>query len=335
VNRPPAVSAVGALCFDQTVPRQLAHRRGLAEVFVADTAKLGVDEFAAALQAPRAHSLWHDQDHDLHDPLVVVEACRQAIFVGLHRYWEVPVGTPGSLQRFDFRVLDLGAYRDDHANPLAGIAQIQLTLSRTEGGEGGVANFAGRIVIGGREAMTVEGTILLFRREDFEVLRAHQRAAKPLLPRHPPASRLSAPKLVGRRDIRNVVIGDAVADGVAGEEQRYPVFVDTGNPAFFDHPNDHLPGPLIVEAYRQAAIRAATRVGSLAAPRAVATGCRAEFVDFAEYEGPIECSASVAASVEGEVPVRVGLQQFDKEVAEADLVLREVPPSGSSGQVPC
>ncbi len=315
----------GALCFDQTVPRRLAHRRGLAEVFVADTARSGDEEFAAAIQTPRAHSLWHDQDHGFHDPLLVVEACRQAIFVGLHRYWEVPVGTPGSLQRFDFRVLDLEAYRDDRANPLAGRAQIRMTLNRREEGEGGVATFAGRVILGGRKAMAVEGTILLFDREDFEVLRAHQRAGKPLLAQPPPAPPAIRAALIGRRDGRNVVIAEAPGDGVAGEVQRYPVIVDPGNPAFFDHPNDHLPGPLIVEVYRQAAIRAACRVGSLAAPRAVATGCRAEFVDFGEYEGPIECVASVEESVDGEIPVQVGLHQFGNRVAEAGLVLREVP----------
>ena len=60
------------LSFEQTVPCRLAHRRCLGEVFVADTATAGPGEYLAAIQIPRAHTLWSDRVADYHDPLAAV-----------------------------------------------------------------------------------------------------------------------------------------------------------------------------------------------------------------------------------------------------------------------
>src|SRR2546421_5590373 len=109
------------LAFEQTVPRTLAHRRALGEVFVADSAQVGDDEFLLALQVPRAHSLWFDRLVPYHDPFAMAEACRQGAFVVVHRYLRVPHGLPFSLQRVEFRVPDLESYRDGGETPLEAI----------------------------------------------------------------------------------------------------------------------------------------------------------------------------------------------------------------------
>ncbi|MEK8174747.1 hypothetical protein NKH77_53975 [Streptomyces sp. M19] len=49
------------LGFERTVPRDIAHRRQIGEVFVADSARTGEDECCLSFQIPRAHSLWSDQ----------------------------------------------------------------------------------------------------------------------------------------------------------------------------------------------------------------------------------------------------------------------------------
>lgn len=310
------------LSFEQTVPRALAHRRAISEVFVSDSARVADDEFVAALQVPRAHSLWHDHSHALHDPLLVVEACRQAAFVGTHRYLGVPIGTRGSLQSIEYRVDELDAYRDDGANPLESIARIRVADRQDRQGALTAMRFEARLTIGERPAMTMSGTILFIPADDFAVLRAHQRAAKPLLDRAPAAPARIDPVLVGRCDVRNMAIGDVDPDAPASGEQRFPVVVEPANPAFFDHEQDHLPGPLIVEVYRQAAVRAAVRAGALATPVAVATGLRATFSDFGEYEGATECAALVGPVAGGDVvTVRLGLHQFGARLAEAELDL--------------
>jgi A-factor biosynthesis hotdog domain len=312
----------GDLSFAQTAPRDLAHRRAISEVFVTDSAPVAEDEFVAALQVPRAHGLWNDRRHSFHDPLLAVEACRQATFVGIHRYLGVPIGTPGSLQRVEFCVGDLDAYRDDRANPLEAIVHIRVSDRQERGGELVETRFDGELTIGDRVAMSMGGTILFIPAEDYAILRAHQRARKPLLAAPPPPPPGLDPALVGRYDPRNVAIGDVAPGALTSGEQRFPVLVDPYNPSFFDHAQDHLPGPLIVEVYRQAAIRAATRAGALAAPLAVVTRCQATFTDFAEYEGPTECVAVLGpATAQHRIPVSVRLCQFGAQLAEAEIEL--------------
>lgn len=329
MTTPPTPSAAARdseLRFARTVPRELAHRRAISEVFVADSAAVADDEFVAAIQLPRAHSLWHDHRHAFHDPMLAVEACRQATFVGAHRHLGVPVGTRGSLQSIAFQVENLDAYRDDRANPLEGIVRLRVADRRERGGMLATMTFDAELRIGGRVAMSIGGAIYFMSADDFAILRAHQRARKPLLATAPPPPPTIEPALVGRCDPRNIAIGDIAPGTPTTGEQRYPVVVDPGNPAFFDHAQDHLPGPLIVEVYRQAAIRTAGRDGALATPHALATRCRATFADFGEYEGPTECAAVLApATGTGRVTVKLALYQFGAELAEAEFELLGVP----------
>lgn len=313
------------LRFDRTVPRDLAHRRAISEVFVADSAAIGDDEFVAAIQVPRAHSLWHDHAHAFHDPMLTVEACRQATFVAAHRYLGVPVGIRGSLQALTFEVADLEAFRDDRASPLEGIVCLCVSDREERGGTLVAMKFDAELRVRGRAAMSIGGALFFMSAEDFAVLRAHQRARKPLLATAPPSRQRIDAALVGRSDPRNVAIGDIGPAAAATSEQRYPVVVDPANPAFFDHEQDHIPGPLIVEVYRQAAILTATRAGALASPHAVVTRCRATFADFGEYEGRIECAAVLApVPVGGGVTVDLALCQYGVELAEAQLQLTDV-----------
>ena len=311
------------LRFDQTVPRALAHRRALAEVYVCDSAQVGDEEFVLALQVPRAHSLWFDRHGAHHDPFSVAEACRQGAFVVVHRYLRIPQGLPFSLQRVEFRVEDLGAYRDDGANPLEAICELRLDETHREGETLVALSFRGDLTIGATPAMTMSGALVFLPPDDYEVLRAHQRgrksragagARRPV----PPVE----PALVGRRDERNVVIAEPAEDHLSGE-LRFPVVVDETHPFFFDHEQDHLPGPLIVEAYRQSAIFAARRAGRIGSPVATVVGCRASFSDFAELDADTECAAIVRVGEGPRVCVDIALLQLGKRIAEAKLELVE------------
>jgi hypothetical protein len=69
--------------------------------------------------------------------------------------------------------------------------------------------------------------------------------------------------------------------------------VDETHPSFYDHPLDHLPGPLLAEAMRQGALVTAARAVPTC-DRFAMVRAYAEFVDFAEPQGPCEVSAVVA-----------------------------------------
>ncbi len=326
MNGTPNTQASSALRFDRTVPRQLAHRRALGEVFVADSVQAGEGEYLLAVQVPRAHSLWFDRRIHYHDPFSMVEAARQSAFVVVHRHLGVPVGLPFSLQRVEFRIDDLAAYRDDLQSPLEGVLRLHLSDPPKPDADLGSLSFEGELEIAGARAMTVSGGIVFLSENDYEALRAFQRRRKPLdsgaAEAHP--VRALEPAQVGRFDERNVVIGDP-REGAA-RELRFPLIVDRTHPAFFDHSFDHVPGPLLGEAFRQAALVAACRVGALGSPVAAVTACDAGFSDFGEFEAPIEISATVQPTREGgDVIVDMGVHQFGKQIALGTLELREYP----------
>ncbi|MFH8589960.1 AfsA-related hotdog domain-containing protein [Streptomyces celluloflavus] len=330
---PPGVE----LAFEQTVPRSLAHRRQIGEVFVTDSAQVSDDDFHLSFQIPRAHSLWSDQRPGFHDPFASAEAARQSIFVLLHRHLGVPLGLPFSLQRITLRVTDPQAYTHDGISALQGYVHYRVAERRSKGSDVVGMILEGAMEIGGRPAMTLSAVLAFMSQEDYDIFRAFQRAQKPVADaRLTPARRLDA-GLVGRENPRNVVIGlpgpEARRDGGPGDGAfRCLLAADPHHPAFFDHEYDHVPGPLMVEGMRQAAVAAACRTGAMATPHALTVGCEAAFLDFAEFEADLVHEAEAGApGPDGRVPVAVVLRQFGKPIVEGRIDLlpdaAPLPPS--------
>lgn len=186
---PPGVE----LAFEQTVPRSLAHRRQIGEVFVTDSAQGSDDDFHLSFQIPRAHSLWSDQRAGFHDPFASAEAARQSIFVLLHRHVGVPVGLPFSLQRITLRVTDPQAYAHDGTSALQGYVHYRVAEREGKGSDVVSMVLEGVMEIGGRPAMALSAVLAFMSQEDYDVFRAFQRAQKPVADaRLTPARRLDA-----------------------------------------------------------------------------------------------------------------------------------------------
>jgi hypothetical protein len=314
------------LSFEQTVPRGLVHRAALGEVYVADSLQVGEAEFVLAVQVPRAHCVWFDRRVAYHDPLSTAEAARQGVYVVVHRHVGVPPGLTFSLQRLELRVADLDAYRDGGSSPLQGLLTLRL-VSQTKHSSLGSMSFEGDLSVDGAVAMTLRGDLVFLSPDDYAALRAYQRRRNPPETGLPPAGGPALDAAAsGRLDRRNSVLGEPAADGATDGETRYPLIVDQHHPSFFDHGYDHVPGPLIVEAYRQAAIVTAHRSGALPSPVVAITGCEAAFTDFAELDSRIECVAAIDERFDdGRVGVKVGLRQFGKDVSTGHVELRPYP----------
>jgi hypothetical protein len=315
------------LSFEQTVPRGLVHRTALGEVYVADSLQVGDAEFVLAVQVPRAHCVWFDRRVAYHDPLSTAEAARQGVYVVVHRHVGVPPGLTFSLQRLELRVEELDAYRDGGSSPLQGLLTLRLVEQTKHGSSLGSMSFEGDLSVDGAVAMTLRGDLVFLSPDDYAALRAYQRRRNPPESGLPPAD---GPALdaaaCGRLDQRNCVLGEPALAAAADRATRYPLIVDQHHPSFFDHGYDHVPGPLIVEAYRQAAIVTAHRSGALPSPVAAITGCEAAFTDFAELDSRIECVAAIDGVFDdGRVGVSVGLRQFGKDVSTGRVELRPYP----------
>ncbi|MFX0575412.1 AfsA-related hotdog domain-containing protein [Nocardia nepalensis] len=290
------------LSFEQTVPCSLAHRRCLGEVFVADTAAAGPGEYLAAIQIPRAHSLWSDRVSDFHDPLAAVEAIRQAMTVLGHRYLGLPLGTALSLQRMTAEIEDHSALGDTGTDPLEGIVRIRTDLGS---GTSYLAehSFDATLTIGTAAALTVRGGGIAFPPETYAEFRTHQRRNRPEEGVHAESPDPVPPNRVGRRDPRNVVVGGDLE-----------LLVDRTHPSFFDHPYDHVPGPLMLEGFRQAALVAAGEPYALG-------GLEATFTGFAELAGPLTFTYRVDADPDFGADVDLVLSQFGIPIAECRIEL--------------
>ncbi|MGW2473263.1 AfsA-related hotdog domain-containing protein [Streptomyces sp. NPDC001665] len=319
--RGPLPSPAIELTFEQTVPRALAHRHQIGEVFVTDSAQSGDDDFHLAFEIPRAHSHWSDRRAGFHDPLASAEAARQSIFVLLHRHYGVPVGLPFSLQRIALRVTDPRAYAEDGTSALRGRVHYRVAERQGKGSDVVSMVLEGVMEIGGRRAMTLSAVLAFMSQEDYDVFRAFQRGQKPVAEARLTPVRRLGPELVGRENPRNVVIG-VPSDGDAPDASRFLLAADPHHPGFFDHEYDHIPGPLMVEAMRQTAVAAAHRAGATGTPHALTVGCEAAFLDFAEFEADLVQEAEVGApDADGRVPVTVVLRQFGRPVVEGRIDL--------------
>ena len=130
----------------------------------------------------------------------------------------------------------LEAFRDNEKSPLEGELRYRLSDRIDRDGELGSMRIDGSLVIDGTQAMTVSGDVVFMSREDYTALRRFQRARKPLGTAAGVAVKPVDAALVGRRDPRNVVLGEGNL-----------LVIDRRHPSFFDHGYDHVPGPLMVE----------------------------------------------------------------------------------------
>ncbi|WP_238698223.1 AfsA-related hotdog domain-containing protein [Streptomyces sp. E5N91] len=97
-----------------------------------------------------------------------------------------------------------------------------------------------------------------------------------VLPLAPPAS----PARVGRLRFEDVVLS------ATDMSDRWQLRVDPMHPILFDHPVDHAPGMLILEAARQAALAATDPL------RGVVTGMETVFHRYAELDEPCWIAAN-------------------------------------------
>lgn len=315
-------TATAELTFDRTLPRELAHRRAVGEVFVTDSAAAGTDRFLVAAQIPPSHALWGDHPRTHHDPLAIVEASRQATFVIMHRHLDVPPGPPFILRGIDIRVLDLDAFAVVAGRPLEGVFRFALTDKDRQAETLTGVSFTATFAIGETDALSISGGVSFLRQPDYEAMRAFGRARKKLGDGRPDPPAPIEPALRSRSWPANVVVGDPAADL---DDPGVPVIVDERHPSFYDHPQDHVPGPLLLEACRQAGIAAALRAGAFTTPRAALTACACEFTDFAEPEAPLRCSAVVEDVTDREATIAAGLHQLGTQIGTATLSVRELP----------
>jgi hypothetical protein len=309
----------------QTTPRDLVHRSAVNEVFLTDSCAAGVNRYAVAAQLPRGHELYSDRSAPRHDPMLLVEVCRQASILVAHRYLGVP---PGWM--FVIRKANLATFSPELFAVGAGPANIviDLRIDRTfmtgEFLTGALVTYTS--IVDGKVASNAQGSFSCMPRDFYENLRAEGIARKP----EPAPDRDSgydhvSPEEVGRVNHKNVVIGRTV-------DQDYPIRVKTSHPSLFDHEVDHVSGVVLNEACRQAALVHLATISDIDdepfdLARAEMVSFDAKFTDFTELGTTPFCRV-IGTSIHEDaktgyrtVNFEMSIIQFDKQVAEITLAL--------------
>ncbi|MEU9302662.1 ScbA/BarX family gamma-butyrolactone biosynthesis protein [Streptomyces sp. NPDC048269] len=264
-----------ALALTTIVPREYVHRASVSEVFLTHWETNSPDSFSVTAQWPRGHALFVPSG-GYQDPLLLVESVRQVGALLSHAEYGVPFG-------YQFLMSDM-TY-SAHVDALtAGPAPTEVEL---------LVNChdivrRGTRLVGLRYHVTVmrDGQPLAVAEAAFTCVSpsVYQRLRGERSTSAPAPSAPILPVLVGRTSSRDVVL--SAAGPHAGPKWR--LRLDTTHPIFFDHPVDHVPGMVLIEAARQAA-HAGTGL-----PHSLPVQLTSAFERYVEFDSPcwIEAEAS-------------------------------------------
>ncbi|GAA2681278.1 ScbA/BarX family gamma-butyrolactone biosynthesis protein [Streptomyces lunalinharesii] len=304
-NRPRALTT--------TVPREYVHRAAVSEVFLTNWRQEGPGGWLVTAQWPRAHSFYGPAG-GLHDPLLLIETVRQTGILLSHVAHGVPLDHPIIWQKVSY-VLRPQALRATHTPADVALHVTDQEVVRRRKQLAGVRQEF-RIVRDGAELARASldytcHSPAVYRRlrgEYGDLLRANARRLPPSEP--------VAPPVVGRDRAADVVLSPT---GRADLADCWRLRVDTAHPVLFDHPVDHVPGMLMVEAARQAA-RAVAPHWSLP----VALDC--SFARYAELDAPCWVAArAAAAGADGRREVAVRVEQHGRPVVDARVTGLPLP----------
>ncbi|MDJ0382540.1 ScbA/BarX family gamma-butyrolactone biosynthesis protein [Streptomyces sp. G-G2] len=279
-----------------TVPRELVHRAAVAEVFLTGMCRPAEDRFHVTAQLPRGHSFFTPIAGTHYDPMMVCETIRQVGSYIAHEGFGVPLGHQFLLWGLDYTTVPENLVIGD--TPASLDLEVTCSEIRMRGKHlqalryKVVMRHEGVVVATGDVGYTVTSPAV------YRRLRAEQLGRRPL-PSLPSAP--LQPAQVGRFSPFDVVLAaTSPADTGVTWQLRY----DTRHPVLFDHPGDHLPGMVLLEAARQAA------VALTPAPAVMPVSVVSTYQRYAEFGTPLW----IHAVRTGPATVRVTGTQDDEEV---------------------
>ncbi|MFF8280419.1 ScbA/BarX family gamma-butyrolactone biosynthesis protein [Streptomyces lateritius] len=317
--------AAGRPGLTTTVPRQYVHRAAVSEVLLtgweavpglqdgqADVFPDGrSDVFVVQAQWPRGHSLF-SQACGYQDPMLLMESVRQIGSLLSHAEYGVPFGHHFLMWNMSFATTEqlLVAGAAPTEVELHTVCRDVVRRGKTLGG----MRYDVTVKVDGMALATAGAAFSCTSGTVHRRLRGDRPTSTDRAVGRP----IDAAR-VGRTDAGHVVLAEPSASEVTGDEDRHAweLRVDTTHPIFFDHPVDHVPGMVLLEAARQAAH------ASTGLPDALVVALDSTFTRYAELDAPCRIEATVGApDASGDVPVTVRGEQQGQNVFGADLVLR-------------
>ncbi|MFJ1625157.1 ScbA/BarX family gamma-butyrolactone biosynthesis protein [Streptomyces sp. NPDC088190] len=257
-----------------TVPKEFVHRAAVAEVMLTDWKRMDDTHFTVTAQWPRGHSFFSPIGGH-HDPLLAAETIRQVGSLLAHAEFGVPFGHQFLMWDLEYAVEPDQILIGDTPAAL----NIDVTCTEVKRRGGTLAGLRYEAVIHRDGKPTVRGSASYTCTTPAVYRRLRGDRSTPEGTSQLPLTAPASPQSVGRMSPIDVVLSPV------GETNRWQLRADTRHHVLFDHPVDHVPGMVLLEAARQAA--AAALKGSTMLPIGIAS----EFHRYAELDTPCRIQA--------------------------------------------
>jgi hypothetical protein len=310
---PPGLGAERPLTYDRTVARQMVHRAAVSEVFVTDAVQVAEKQVRVAVQLPPSHAYFGDHAGGHVDPLLLLEAARQAGIYGSHIV-AIPLSDTMLISGSTL-VLTRPDLLRTATQPLRLVVTDTFEARKPGAKKSRSGHVTQRIELDGTPVATHRLDALVITHEQHAVVRSMVREGPaPTTAQMPdePHPLAVEPTEVGRTHPANVVLAAAESSPDGHRALVAPRF---GNRALFDHVYDHLPGAVLTEAARQLALLAT------GTPDAEVLGISARFPRFAELDRPTVASTPAVRPGTREIPVR--FTQDGAEVTSVTVTVRQ------------
>ncbi|MER5443553.1 ScbA/BarX family gamma-butyrolactone biosynthesis protein [Streptomyces sp. NPDC002790] len=287
------------------IAREYVHRRAFSEVFLTGWDRVGQDTFTVGAQWPRRHS-FYTAPSELHDPLLLCETVRQALPLLSHAAYDLPFGHKLTWERFSYTVIP--AFMSIGTAPTEIELRVTCSELKVRGSTPASMTMDFEIL---RDGLPLGSATTRFHCHSPAVYRRLRGAygdleyalAQALTPPPP-----LFPWATGRQLPQDVVLG-ASADALS-----WPLRADLSHPILFDHPVDHAPGALLLEATRQAA--------QAAHPLCTAypTAMDIRFDRFVEFDSECRVEAStLTATAPDQMRVAINAVQLGRTAFTAEV----------------
>ncbi|MDX6258751.1 MAG: 2-oxo-3-(phosphooxy)propyl 3-oxoalkanoate synthase [Kribbellaceae bacterium] len=302
-DRSPLTASIPVLT--STVPSQYVHRAAIAEVLLTSWSAEAPESFSVTAQWPRCHSFYTPvAGHRCQDPMLGAETVRQAGLLLAHAEFGVPLGHQFLVSELSFETTPEALRVSSTPTDL----ELQVTChdivrrgDRLSGMRYEVQFLRDGVIAGSGQAKYTCTSPAVYRR-----LRADRDLGP--LPQLDP----ECPVAVGRTDARDVVV-TPYDDGFR------QLRVDLAHPALFDHPLDHVPGMLLLEAARQAALAASFPESVLPVALDI------QFLRYAELDQPcVITTARGQTGDDGRTPIEVTASQEGEAVFTSTVTVQPV-----------
>lgn len=253
------------LTWNQTLDRRLVHRDALAEVLLTDAIRVGESSFEVAAQWPRSHRVYRPDATGRHDPMLVLETIRQTGLALSHIGFDVPFGHRSIMRDIGFEV-------QSDREPRVGQRATNVSISvecvdvRLHHGNLRTMTVILSLRSEGVSFATGTGTLTWMPAATFVALRARNRPES-MTPAEASPTPLGGPA-GGPAGTAGSAVGSAARAPSASRlraaddalitlpDDAFPLrrlLVPLKHPVYFDHPLDHVPGLLLIDAVWQAA----------------------------------------------------------------------------------